>query len=69
MSDVAEDEHVVAAARLVGAAEPNEPEPSGPGPTVSERSGREPNHPGGGDPNEPESCDGIGPMLGGADRG
>jgi hypothetical protein len=42
MSDVAEDEHVVAAARLVGAAEPNEPEPS------------RLNEPGGGDPNRPE---------------
>jgi hypothetical protein len=43
--DVAEDEHVVAVARLIGAAEPDEPEPNGPGP----------NEPGGGDdPNDPE---------------
>ena len=57
MSDVAEDEHVVAVVRLVGAAQPNEPEPY------------RLNEPGGGDPNEPESSDGIGPMLDGADRG
>ena len=57
MSDVAEDEHVVAVVRLVGVAQPNEPEPY------------RLNEPGGGDPNEPESCDGIGPMLDGADRG
>ena len=41
--DVAEEEHVVAVARLIGAAEPNEPEPNGSGP----------DEPGGGDPNEP----------------
>jgi hypothetical protein len=61
LSDVAEDEHVVAVVCLVGAAEPNEPEPSGPGPDESGGGGdpNEPepfrlNEPGGGDPNEPE---------------
>jgi DNA gyrase subunit A len=59
--DVAEDEHVVAVARLVGAAEanggaePNEPEPGDrAGPDEPERNGPGPNEPERADPNEPE---------------
>jgi DNA gyrase subunit A len=58
--DVAEDEHVVAVARLVGAAEanggaePDEPEPDDrAGPNEPGGNGAEPDEPG--DPNEPES--------------
>jgi hypothetical protein len=56
--DIGEDEHGGAVARLVGAAEPNEPEQDGPGGHAFSGSG--PNEPGGGDPNEPESSDGSG---------
>jgi DNA gyrase subunit A len=67
--DVAEDEHVVAVARLVGAAEangggdPNEPEPNGPAPPAASGRNEPDEHeptssgsdePGGGNPNEPE---------------
>ena len=65
--DVAEDEHVVAVARLVGAAEanggaePNEPEPGDrAGPDEPERNGPGPNEPESTDPNEPESSGGSG---------
>jgi hypothetical protein len=59
--DVAEDEHEVAVARLIGAAEPNEPEQDGPGGHAFSGSG--PNEPGGDDPNEPESSGGNGREL------
>jgi DNA gyrase subunit A len=74
--DVAEDEHVVAVARLVGAAEagengingePDEPEPDANGP--DEPRGLEPDEPDGLDPNEPESGDGIGAGPAGAAPG
>jgi cytidyltransferase-like protein len=78
--DVAEDEHVVAVARLVGAAEPNDPEPNGsppdePGgdPNRPEPNSFGSNDPGGGDPNQPESRDGrlepLGPASGAPDHG
>jgi hypothetical protein len=59
--DLAQDRHV-AVARLVGAAEPNEPEPhgfgpdepSGGNPNEPEPNGPGTNQPGGGEPNEPE---------------
>jgi hypothetical protein len=68
MFDVAEDGDVAAVAHLVGAAEPNEPEPNGLGPI--ELSGDNPDEPeangpglselGRDDPNEPESRGGSG---------
>ena len=74
--DVAEDERVVTVVRLVGAAEPNEPELNGPALNALGDGGdpNEPepfrlNEPGGGDPNEPESHVGIGPPPDGADHG
>jgi DNA gyrase subunit A len=72
---VAEDEHVVAVARLVGAAEangdaePNEPEPDGgAGPDQPERGGPGPNEPESADPNESERDPaGTGWRAGGVD--
>jgi hypothetical protein len=63
---VVEDGHG-AVARLVGAAEPNEPEPDGRGPNEPEPNSFGSNEPGGGDPNAPE-LDGRGPNEPGGDR-
>jgi DNA gyrase subunit A len=73
--DVAEDEHVVAVARLVGAAEANGSEPNGPEGGGSGPGGVEPDEPegrgsglGGVEPNEPENGDGSRPASGGLDQ-
>jgi hypothetical protein len=80
--DVTEREVVAAVAHLVGAAEPNEPEPNGLGPNGL--SGDDPNEPepnrfgsgerGGDDPNEPETShrsglEPLGPASGEPDHG